>query len=350
MSRRRLDLAWGDTPDPRDPLALDGNTADRILSGSVPPADAPPGYADVVRVLEAAVAPPQPVELAGEVEAVGLITATVRQAPAPPRRTAVLSRMLTARLAAATLASGLTLTTGLAAAGALPDGAQDVVASVLGQVGLDVPSSDADATVDADTDADTGGEVLTPQVDAPTLEVDNDTDADSGDSGDEAKKEKADRPSAADSPPDHPETGGDHGAAVSDRAQSETPDDYENHGAYVCELASRGKCRPEHDQEQNAEVKSCEARSESRAARFEERDKAAQAQAAEDKAGRCEATVEDNGEPDEDEYDEPKAKQAPEQDDPSNEYDDEYDTGDENDEYGDEEAPTVAGAGGRGRK
>jgi hypothetical protein len=47
------DDALGDemhAPD-RDPLALDQGTADRLLAGTLDPADAPPAYAEVARVL-----------------------------------------------------------------------------------------------------------------------------------------------------------------------------------------------------------------------------------------------------------------------------------------------------------
>jgi hypothetical protein len=59
----------------RDPLALDQGTADQILAGTLDPADAPPAYAEVARVLAAAAGPPQPGELAGEAEAVARFAA-----------------------------------------------------------------------------------------------------------------------------------------------------------------------------------------------------------------------------------------------------------------------------------
>ena len=52
----------------------------------------------------------------------------------------MIPRALTSRLAAAVAASGLVLTTGLAAAGALPTPAQGVAATVLGTVGISVPA------------------------------------------------------------------------------------------------------------------------------------------------------------------------------------------------------------------
>jgi hypothetical protein len=71
------DDALGDemhAPD-RDPLALDQGTADRLLAGTLDPADAPPAYAEVARVLATVAGPPQPGELAGEAEAVARFAA-----------------------------------------------------------------------------------------------------------------------------------------------------------------------------------------------------------------------------------------------------------------------------------
>jgi len=48
---------------------LDENTAERLVAGRVSPDDAPPGYAGVARVLQAAAAPAAPEELAGQAAA-----------------------------------------------------------------------------------------------------------------------------------------------------------------------------------------------------------------------------------------------------------------------------------------
>jgi hypothetical protein len=53
-----------DLPFPIDPL--DDDTAERLLSGRLPPEDAPPSYAEVARFLRAAAGPPTPGELAGQ--------------------------------------------------------------------------------------------------------------------------------------------------------------------------------------------------------------------------------------------------------------------------------------------
>lgn len=71
------------TPDP-DPLALDGDTAERLLDGDLPPDQAPPGYAEVAALLAATVAAPSPAELAGQEEALAELRAVTR-----PRRVAV---------------------------------------------------------------------------------------------------------------------------------------------------------------------------------------------------------------------------------------------------------------------
>ena len=256
---RRLDL---------DPLPLDGNTAERILSGSVPPADAPPGYAGVARVFEVAAFPPQPAELAGEVEAVALIISSLPS----PRRSHVPSRKLTARLAAAAFAGGLTLTSGLAAAGALPTFAQDAAADVLDTIGLDVPSS-------ADRDAK-----------GPADEADNDRtgDRDGDDRRDgDARDDRRDGDVRDDRRSDGEEN---HGAVVSDTAQDVDPGP--GHGAEVCAVASDGKCGAGEDSDGDErefadQIDRCRERGEEQRARFEDQDKDAQADAARERAAEC---------------------------------------------------------------
>jgi hypothetical protein len=60
---------------PRPISPLDDNTAERLLSGRLDPDDAPPSYADVARLFQAAAAPAGPDELAGEAEALTLFRA-----------------------------------------------------------------------------------------------------------------------------------------------------------------------------------------------------------------------------------------------------------------------------------
>jgi len=62
-----------------DPLALDDASVERLLSGTLPAAGAPPGYAGVARLLAATVAPPTPRELAGEAAVLAELRAVTRE-------------------------------------------------------------------------------------------------------------------------------------------------------------------------------------------------------------------------------------------------------------------------------
>jgi hypothetical protein len=78
-----------------DPLALDDETLERLLTGELSPAQAPPGYAEVAALLAATAAPPTPDELAGQAAALAELRAATRprradvgfrRAARPPRR------------------------------------------------------------------------------------------------------------------------------------------------------------------------------------------------------------------------------------------------------------------------
>ncbi len=111
-------------PGPAYPPPLDPDTVDRLLAGAVHPADAPPGYAEVVRVLAATAARPTPAELAGEAEAAEAFRAARRPLDRP-RRKPVLGKLVSAK-ALVVLAAGVVSvgTAAAAATGALPDQAQ----------------------------------------------------------------------------------------------------------------------------------------------------------------------------------------------------------------------------------
>src|SRR2546428_263400 len=105
--------------------SLDGHTADRLLSGVLAPEDAPPGFAGVAGLLQAARTPPTPQELARCAQTVRVRGGEVlTAAPAPSvktRRRAGLSRLLRPRIAATLTAGALALLLGgLAEAGVLP--------------------------------------------------------------------------------------------------------------------------------------------------------------------------------------------------------------------------------------
>jgi hypothetical protein len=70
--------------EPSHPIApLDANTAERLLSGRLDPDDAPPGYAEVARLLRAATAPADQVDPTGEAAAMHAFrTALARGRPA----------------------------------------------------------------------------------------------------------------------------------------------------------------------------------------------------------------------------------------------------------------------------
>ena len=119
-------------PPPNDPLALDDASVDRLLSGTLPAAAAPPGYAGVARLLAAAVAPPTPEELAGQAAVLAELRAVTRDrrdaAPARPPR----PRRRRAGLAVVVVV-GAMATGGVAAAtGHLPAPVREAARSVLG--------------------------------------------------------------------------------------------------------------------------------------------------------------------------------------------------------------------------
>ena len=122
---RRLLASLRSTPPP-----VDHETADRLLAGRLDPADAPPGYAGVARLLAAATAPAGRDELAGEPAAVAAFLAVAHaHPPTPPvlRRARMPSKLLRAKAAAAVIAAVLSLG-GVAAAatGLLPAAVQRV--------------------------------------------------------------------------------------------------------------------------------------------------------------------------------------------------------------------------------
>jgi hypothetical protein len=129
----------------RHRLALDEGTAERLLTGRVAPADAPPGYGLAAAVLAAASAPPDADELAGESAVVAVFAAAARSRPVSvrlltPRRSQVLTKLLTVKAAAAVL--GVLVGGGVAAAatGNLPAPAQQAAHALLGGAGVPAPA------------------------------------------------------------------------------------------------------------------------------------------------------------------------------------------------------------------
>src|SRR6266487_3034533 len=129
----------------RHGLALDEDTAERLLTGRLPPADAPPGYGRVAAVLAAVSAPPDAEELAGQTAVRALFAAATRSRPVEmrlnPRRSQVMTKLLTAKAAAVVL--GVLMTGGVAAAatGNLPAPAQQAAHTLLGGAGVPAPAA-----------------------------------------------------------------------------------------------------------------------------------------------------------------------------------------------------------------
>jgi hypothetical protein len=111
---------------------LDDDTAERLLTGRLHPCDAPPAYAGVARVLQAATAPPTPEELAGEAAAVAAfrsagerrVGGVHRVAGARPgpggRGVAGRARLVAVALAGALALGGLWMAAGAQTAPGLP--------------------------------------------------------------------------------------------------------------------------------------------------------------------------------------------------------------------------------------
>jgi len=107
---------------------LDDETADRLVAGRLDPADAPPGYAAVAKVVTAATAPATTEELAGEPAAAARFTAMARSGfptrASTTRRAGVPGRPLSVKVTVAVLAALLSIGGVATAAGVFPAPAQ----------------------------------------------------------------------------------------------------------------------------------------------------------------------------------------------------------------------------------
>jgi len=141
---------WDDFDCEMHPVALDTDTVDRLLAGAIAPADAPPGYSDVARLLRAVSAEAMPEELAGETETVGIVATVVRlsldaRSVASRRSFIPFALSRPRRMTLALVAAALACTATAASAGALPGAAQDVASSMLAKVGISVPGANENA-------------------------------------------------------------------------------------------------------------------------------------------------------------------------------------------------------------
>jgi hypothetical protein len=129
-----------------DPLALDDDTVERLLHGTLPAAQTPPGYAKVAQLLAAAAAAPSPAELAGQ----GAVLAELRAVTRPPtrvgRRAGGPRRRRRVGLAVVVVVGAL-VTGGVAGAatGHLPGPVRAAARSVLDAAGGGTPSASTQA-------------------------------------------------------------------------------------------------------------------------------------------------------------------------------------------------------------
>ena len=135
-------------------IRLDASTADRLLSGTMAPDDAPPGYAALASMLEAA-AGRSDVEPCGQeaaivAEMLAVMSEPVRE-PAKTRRT-MNNKRLSMRAAAL---SGVVLigagSAAAAAAGSLPGAAQSTASSMLEHLGISVAGPNGHSAGHADS-------------------------------------------------------------------------------------------------------------------------------------------------------------------------------------------------------
>lgn len=145
-----------------NPPELDEVTAERLISGEIGSTDAPPGYAGVARLLEAATAPTWPNERVGENQAVAAMVAvigdvggsTTGPAPVGRARARLAANWTTRGRVAGLAAAGILLAGGGAAAatGALGSAARYLFgssnpAAPAGRRGAKVPAASTTTTV-----------------------------------------------------------------------------------------------------------------------------------------------------------------------------------------------------------
>jgi hypothetical protein len=127
-----------------DPLAVDDDTVERLLTGDLPPAQAPPEYAEVAALLAAAAAPPHPSELAGGAAALAELRAVARTRLRLARTRRAERRSRRRRVGLAVVMVTGALATGGAAAvasGHLPGPVRDAARTILVTVGGAEPTT-----------------------------------------------------------------------------------------------------------------------------------------------------------------------------------------------------------------
>ena len=132
-----------------DPLALDEETVEQLLTGALPPGQAPAGYEEVAQLLAAAAAAPTPGELAGQEAALAELRAVARARPAatiapvpasPSRR-----RRRTGLAVVVVVGALITGGAAGAATGHLPGPVREAARTILGTGGGQAPPASTDA-------------------------------------------------------------------------------------------------------------------------------------------------------------------------------------------------------------
>jgi len=146
-------------PPPTDPLALDDASVERLLSGTLPAAAAPPGYAGVATLLAATVAPPTPRELAGQAAVLAELRAVTRgrRAAAPVRPARRRRRRRRAGLAVVVVVGALATGGVASATGHLPGPVREAARTVLGPGGAATSPAPASAAAPDMGTAGSGG-------------------------------------------------------------------------------------------------------------------------------------------------------------------------------------------------
>jgi hypothetical protein len=150
---------WDDLPYVMGITKIDDDTMDRLLAGRIDPDDAPPGYAEVARILQAAGSPPRGEHLSREVEQVAAARRVMSfgspssggTGGSPSRRRRALAGLI--------VTGALAGIPGLAAANALPGPAQHAVSRVFDKVGISVPDTPQAPVTSGAHPASTGAEI-----------------------------------------------------------------------------------------------------------------------------------------------------------------------------------------------
>jgi hypothetical protein len=138
---------------------IDDDTMDRLLAGRIDPDDAPPGYAEVARILQAASSPPRGEHLSREVEYVAAARRVMSPGSASTGGTGGSPSRRRRALAGLIVTAALAGIPGLALANALPGPAQHAVSRVFDKVGISVPDTPRAPQTSGDHPASTGAEI-----------------------------------------------------------------------------------------------------------------------------------------------------------------------------------------------